>query len=167
MKRLWRQCLGMLPALAILGCGGASSGDASAADSAMTRTAPAAARPANVPEFLYTAFIELGQLGNTAQTFDFTQQAYAGVQTVEIRNWQKIGSLGWQSYQLYSAAYDTNGQQVRIVSPTGFSDLWTIVAVSQGFIDIVDQQGIQRRLFNCLTPGWPPLIFASTRACNR
>lgn len=118
-----------------------------------------------VPTFLQTAFIEMTS-AFTATTYDFVQQQAAGRQTMEIRNWQRIGSLGWQSNQQFTADYEANNELVVFVSPSGFADRWTFVAVGPQGMDVIDSAGRVRNLFNCTAPGWPTLIAFSTRSCS-
>jgi hypothetical protein len=118
------------------------------------------------PAFLQTAFIEQTS-ESTATTYDFTQLEAHGVRTVEIRNWQRIGTLGWQSNQSFSAVFEATDEEVVISSATGFEDVWTIVTVAPDGLEIRDSFGVQRVLFNCASSNWPQLVRASTRACNR
>ncbi|MDY7225024.1 hypothetical protein [Hyalangium rubrum] len=104
----------------------------------------------------------------TAATYDFTQIEAAGQRTVEIRTWQRIGSLGWQSMQAFTALFTVNNQQITLSSPTGFQDVWQIIAVGQTSMTVQSQRdGTTFELFNCFAPVWPPLILASTRGCQR
>jgi hypothetical protein len=119
----------------------------------------------SVPPFLQTAFIEVTSQF-TATTYDFIQQQAAGRMTMEIRNWQRIGTLGWQSFQQFTADYQANDQQLTFVSPTGFTDTWTFQAVGPQGMDVIDSAGRIRNLFNCAAPGWPTLIALSTRSCS-
>lgn len=120
---------------------------------------------ASVPAFLQTAFIEVTS-PFTATTYDFVQQQADGRMTMEIRTWQRIGSLGWQSFQQFTADYQANDQQVSFVSPTGYTDTWTFNAVGPMGMDVIDSEGRLRSLFNCSVPGWPTLIALSTRSCS-
>jgi hypothetical protein len=120
---------------------------------------------ASVPAFLQTAFIEVTS-PFTATTYDFVQQQAAGRMTMEIRTWQRIGTLGWQSFQQFTADYQANDQQVSFTSPTGFTDTWTYYAVGPMGMDVIDSMGRLRSLFNCSAPGWPLLIALSTRSCS-
>ena len=119
----------------------------------------------SVPAFLQTAFIEITSQF-TATTYDFIQQQAAGRMTMEIRNWQRIGSLGWQSNQQFTADYQANDQMVSFVSPTGFTDTWRFYAVGPQGMDVIDSAGRIRNLYNCAAPVWPLLISLSTRSCS-
>ncbi len=116
------------------------------------------------PSFLLTAWI-IPVSNFNAVTYDFTQASAAGKRTVEIRTWQKIGTLGWQSNQQYTALYEATDKEVRISSPTGFQETWRIVQVenTRMLIEINGQQGY---VYNCLEPGWPDVIRLSTKACR-
>jgi hypothetical protein len=118
-----------------------------------------------VPAFLQTAFIEMTS-PFTATTYDFVQQQAAGRMTMEIRNWQRIGTLGWQSFQQFTADYQANDQLVTFVSPDGYADTWTYYAVGPIGMDVIDSAGRLRSLFNCTAAGWPTLILWSTRSCT-
>lgn len=138
--------------LLLVGCGGGDDADG-------TQSPP--------PQFLFTGFIAhtSGGLGNTAATFDFTQAEAAGRRTVAIRNWQRAGTLGWQSNQQFTADYQANDRQVSFTGPGGFSDSWTFLEVRADGLIFRDSAGATRQVFNC-TAVWPDLIKASTPACR-
>lgn len=145
-------------ALVLSACGGGGGGSDGGGGSGT---------PNETPQFLRTGFIEdrSGGLGTAVQTFDFTQIEAAGRRTVEIRNWQRIGSLGWQSNQQFTADYQANDGQVSFRSPTGFVETLTFLEVRTDSLIVRDAAGATRQLFNCTAAGWPELIKASNRAC--
>jgi hypothetical protein len=105
------------------------------------------------------------QLGAT--TFDFTQLAANGQETVEVRAWQKVGSLDWQSNQLFSyAAFTVSGDTVTMTSTTGYRDTWTVTATATDRITINSTRLGNVTVFNCTATVWPDLIRASNRGCR-
>jgi hypothetical protein len=105
---------------------------------------------------------------NVARTYDFTQVQAAGVRSVEIRAWQAIGTLGWQSNQLFSAAtFVATPQEISITSATGYQENWIIVG-GQDTTMVVEDPGSGARYYwyNCAAQGWPPVILASMRGCQ-
>jgi hypothetical protein len=118
----------------------------------------------SAPNFLLTGWL-WPIASNTVRTYDFTQQQAAGSRTVEIRAWQLIGTLGWQSNQTFTALFEANENQVFITSATGYQEVWNIIDV-QGSRMLIEVNGEQVAIFNCSEPGWPGLIRASTKACR-
>ncbi|MBD0377699.1 MAG: hypothetical protein ICV51_18980 [Flavisolibacter sp.] len=116
------------------------------------------------PGFLLKGWI-LPIASNVVRTYDFTQMQAAGKRTVEIRAWQQIGTLGWQSNQLYTAIYEATDKQVVMTSPTGYREVWDIISVEPTKI-LVNLNGQQTYIFNCSEPGWPTLVKASMRGCR-
>jgi hypothetical protein len=116
------------------------------------------------PEFLLKGWI-LPIANNAVRTYDFTQAQAAGKRTVEIRSWQYIGTLGWQSNQIFTAIYEATDKKVVMTSPTGYTENWDIISVEQTKI-LVNLNGQQTYIFNCSEPGWPDLILASMKGCR-
>ncbi len=100
------------------------------------------------------------------RTYDFTQMQAAGKRTVEIRAWQQIGTLGWQSNQQFTAAFEADRNQISLVSPTGYREFWKISEVNPSYMKVTDTNDRSFYWFNCKEPGWPHLIHASMRACK-
>lgn len=121
---------------------------------------------AGPPEFLLQAWIWV-IAPNAMRTYDFTQLQAAGRRTVEIRGWQQIGTLGWQSNQAFTADFTANTQEISIVSPTGYRESWVIVdRESYGMVVERVSTGEQSVWYNCEAEGWPALIYASMRGCR-
>lgn len=121
----------------------------------------------SVPPFLLTGWIwPIDAL--SVRTYDFTQLQSNGQRTVEIRAWQKIGTLGWQSNQLYSyATYTVSKGQLAITTASGYRENWQIGqnTTTSVTVESLDGRGTIT-WYNCKEPGWPALILASTRACQ-
>ena len=116
------------------------------------------------PAFLRTGWI-LQIANNVARTYDFPQIQAAGQQTVEIRAWQYIGTLGWQSNQQFTAAYQATDSQVIITSATGYQEVWDILSIEPTRL-LISLNGQQTYVYNCNEPGWPVLIRSSVRGCR-
>jgi hypothetical protein len=116
------------------------------------------------PEFLRTGWI-LEIASNAARTYDFPQIQAAGQQTVEIRAWQNLGTLGWQSNQQYTASYQATNDRVLITSATGFQEIWDILSIEPTRL-LISLNGQQTYIYNCNEPGWPILIKSSVRGCR-
>lgn len=118
----------------------------------------------NTPSFLLKGWI-LPIAFNNARTYDFTQMQAAGKRTVEIRAWQLIGTLGWQSNQQYTASYEATDKRVVMISPTGYKETWEIIEVTSSKM-LIELNGQQVYVYNCSEPGWPSLIKQSMRGCR-
>ena len=116
------------------------------------------------PEFLRTGWI-LQIANNVARTYDFPQIQAAGQRTVEIRAWQYIGTLGWQSNQQFTASYQATSNQVFITSATGYQEIWDILSIEPTRL-LISLNGQQTYIYNCNEPGWPVLIRSSVRGCR-
>lgn len=104
---------------------------------------------------------------NSVSTYDFTQAQAAGRRTVEIRHWQRIGTLGWQSNQIYTADFTADEDEISLSSDTGYSEQWRIAERHPDHIVVQDKRGgTSVTWFNCAAGGWPDLIRASTRGCR-
>lgn len=119
------------------------------------------------PSFLLQGWIH-HTAPTAATTYDFTQAHAAGRRTVEIRNWQYIGTLGWHINSSIPADYTADEDEISFSSPTaGYSREWRIVERHPDRIVMQDQRGgAPFTLFNCTASGWPDLIRASTRGCR-
>jgi hypothetical protein len=86
---------------------------------------------------------------------------------VEIRAWQKVGSLGWQSNQLYSyVTFTVRGDTVTMTSATGYSDTWTVTGTATDRINVSSTRLGTVTIYNCTASVWPDLIRASNRGCR-
>jgi hypothetical protein len=116
------------------------------------------------PEFLLKGWI-LPIASNVVRTYDFTQLQTAGKRSVEVREWQKAGTLRWQSNQQYNAVYEATDKKVVMTSATGYTETWEILGVEPTKIQ-VNLNGQQTYIFNCSEPGWPTMILESMRGCH-
>lgn len=117
------------------------------------------------PSFLRTGWI--WPINGFYRTYDFNLQTVGGVSSIEVRNWQQIGSLGGQSSQIYrNATFAATSRQLVIATTTGYVEAYEILQVSATEMLLRDTAGNQVIWYNCRKPGWPDLIHASVRSCN-
>lgn len=122
--------------------------------------------PSGPPAFLMQAWIWVVAPPSVVRTYDFTQQQAAGKFTVEIREWQNIGTLGWQSNQIFTALFTATAESISLQSATGYREEWRIVQRYSDAMIVQDTRGNRYAWYNCSASGWPPLIYQSMRGCN-
>lgn len=119
------------------------------------------------PDFLLQAWIwPLDAL--SVRTYDFTQLQSNGKRTVELRAWQRIGTLGWQSNQIYSySLFEVKGNDIAITTASGYRENWRIRQHSGTAMTLesLDGRGTVT-WYTCKEPGWPELVLRSMRGCR-
>jgi hypothetical protein len=123
------------------------------------------ARAQSVDDFLETGWI-WWTTNTTARTYDFAQHEVDGVESVEVRNWTDYGTLGWQQ-TTFPAVYETDGQQIAIYHPSGYTELYEILEADAYTMRLVSSSGYELYWYNCAAVNaWPVLIFQSTSSCR-
>lgn len=120
-----------------------------------------------VPSFLLQGWI-IPAASTVVATYDFTQMVANGIRTVEVRVWQQIGSLNWQSNQMfptYTFTYSPASKEIKMRSSNGRTETWTILKVEDEKM-LVERDGQQVYAYNCSSPHWPDIIKRSMRGCR-
>ncbi len=117
------------------------------------------------PDFLLQGWI-WPIASNSVRTYDFTQAQAADRRTVEIRAWQNIGTLGWQSYQSYTAVFEADDHHISMSTATGYPEEWSITSIQSETMVVMNQSGASYTWYNCSAAGWPALIYSSNRGCR-
>lgn len=118
------------------------------------------------PAWLVQGWAWPDETGYGVRTYDFTRTAVAGLRSVEIRNWQYLGTLGWQSNQNYTyATYTATDNTITITTATGYQEEWDVIERTETTVTLGSTIRGNVRWYNC-SAGWPYLIKASTRGCT-